>query len=71
MEDTEDGRKRVKSFSLMTEVPENRTCKNAGILDSFCSCHQIKEMNMEANLTDIFKALEIGILGVLNLTESD
>ena len=55
MEDTEDGRKRVKSFSLMTEVPENRTCENAGIPDSFCSCHQIKEMDMEANLTDIVK----------------
>ena len=55
LEDTEDGRKRIKSFSLMTEVPENRTCEMAGIPDSFCSCHQIKEMDMEANLTDIVK----------------
>merc|ERR1712048_1314361 len=35
-DDADGGFERVKSYSIMTEVPEDRTCEKAGIPDAYC-----------------------------------
>ena len=47
-DDADDGTKRVESFSLMTEVPKDRTCEKAGIPDAYCGCIQMEELNVTA-----------------------
>ena len=34
------------AYSLLTEVPEDRNCAQAGIPDEFCSCNRMVEVDV-------------------------
>ena len=35
-----------ESFSLLTEIPMERTCEKAGIPDAYCGCFQLQEVDV-------------------------
>lgn len=54
------GNKTQESFSLLTEIPLTRTCDQAGIPDIYCSCFQLKELDLGATKDQNVKLAEKG-----------
>ena len=45
-----EGQLPQESFSLLTEIPLERTCERAGIPDAYCGCFQLEEVDV-SNVT--------------------
>lgn len=39
-----------RGLSLFSEIPANRTCDSAGILENYCACHEFRVLNTTSNL---------------------
>ena len=55
-----------KSFSLLTEIPLDRTCATAGIPDEYCGCAPLEELDLDSLNSDVTVAKN-GALTLINV----
>lgn len=54
-----------KGYSLLEPVPEDRSCKDAGIPEGYCACGQPKSMNLSAPV--VMKAANVALQYIIDM----